>query len=58
MYMQGFSCKVTDVVSDRRLAEAKPPVPCKHDRRKCVKGAKQIIAWHRKLTSQQCCEVC
>jgi hypothetical protein len=48
MYMQGFKCKVTDSVSNIPVAEAQPPIPCKEDQSKCVKGAKQIIAWHRK----------
>jgi hypothetical protein len=49
IYMQGFKCKVTNVTSDKKLAKAKSPVPCKDDQGKCVKGAKQIIVWHRKL---------
>lgn len=53
MYMQGFKCMVTNVVSDRELAEAKPPVPCKDDRRECVQGAKQMIAWHRESSLQE-----
>lgn len=46
--MQGFRCRVTNVTSEKRLERAKPPIPCKGEPGNCVKGAKQIIVWHRK----------
>jgi hypothetical protein len=53
MYMQGFRCKVTDVVSGRQLAEARPPVLCRDDETQCVQGAKQMIAWNRESNSRE-----
>ena len=47
MYMHGFKCKVTGAKSTTPLASAKPPVYCKDDRNKCVKGAKQMVVWHQ-----------
>jgi len=52
MYMQNFKCNVTGSTSTKRLAlPAKPPVYCADDSSKCVKGAKQMIAWNRKMFS-------
>lgn len=47
--MANYKCHVTGSSSSRRLAAAKAPVFCKNDQSKCVKGAKQMIAWNRKL---------
>ena len=46
-YMQGFKCKVTGATSNIPLAKPKAPVYCPDDASKCVKGAKQMIAWHQ-----------
>jgi hypothetical protein len=51
MYMQGYKCNVTQTTSRVPVAEARPPVPCAGDASACVKGAKQIIAWHREFFS-------
>ncbi|KAF2873919.1 hypothetical protein BDV95DRAFT_489724 [Massariosphaeria phaeospora] len=49
MYMQGFKCKVTQAQhSAAPLAKAQPPVFCEDDQSKCVKGAKQMLAWQQK----------
>ncbi|KAF2763167.1 hypothetical protein EJ05DRAFT_447590 [Pseudovirgaria hyperparasitica] len=49
MYMQGHKCKVTGAKpTAKKLAAAKPPVYCEGDASKCVKGAKQMIAWNQK----------
>jgi hypothetical protein len=48
MYMQGFKCKVTGAVSQVPLAAAQPPVYCENRPNKCVRGAKQMLAWHQK----------
>lgn len=47
-YMQGFKCKVTGATSTKTLAKAQIPVYCEDDQSKCVKGAKQMLAWHQK----------
>ncbi|KAF2648640.1 hypothetical protein K491DRAFT_567068, partial [Lophiostoma macrostomum CBS 122681] len=47
MYMQGFKCKVTNATSTKSLAAPKAPVFCADDESKCVKGAKQMIAWQQ-----------
>ncbi|KAI9045977.1 lignocellulolytic auxiliary activity family 14 protein [Aspergillus affinis] len=48
MYMQGFKCHVTGATSSNPLSSAKPPKYCADDESKCVKGAKQMIAWNQK----------
>ena len=45
--MQGFKCNVTGATSTARLAKAKAPVYCADDASKCVRGAKQMIAWNQ-----------
>lgn len=45
--MANYKCHVTGSNSNRRLAAAKAPVYCDNDKSKCVKGAKQMIAWNR-----------
>ncbi|KAF2006787.1 hypothetical protein P154DRAFT_517813 [Amniculicola lignicola CBS 123094] len=47
MYMQGFKCKVTGATSIVPVAKAQPPVYCAGEPSKCVKGAKQMIAWNQ-----------
>ncbi|KAI1091240.1 hypothetical protein F5B19DRAFT_493621 [Rostrohypoxylon terebratum] len=46
MYMQNLRCHVTNSQSTKKVAAAKPPVLC-GDKTPCVKGAKQMIAWHQ-----------
>ncbi|KAF2799823.1 hypothetical protein K505DRAFT_190074, partial [Melanomma pulvis-pyrius CBS 109.77] len=48
MYMQGFKCKVTNAKSTAPLAKAQVPAYCADDQSKCVKGAKQMLAWHQR----------
>ncbi|KAF2267182.1 hypothetical protein CC78DRAFT_92548 [Lojkania enalia] len=48
MYMQGFKCKVTGATSTSPLSKAQVPAFCEDDQSKCVKGAKQMLAWHQK----------
>ncbi|KAB8230287.1 lignocellulolytic auxiliary activity family 14 protein [Aspergillus alliaceus] len=48
MYMQGFRCNVTGASSSKALAPAKAPIYCEGDSSKCVRGAKQMIAWNQK----------
>lgn len=45
--MQGFKCRVTNVESTTPLAKAQAPVYCENDKTKCVRGAKQMLAWHQ-----------
>ncbi|KAH7383770.1 hypothetical protein BKA66DRAFT_417129 [Pyrenochaeta sp. MPI-SDFR-AT-0127] len=48
MYMQGFKCNVTNASPTAApLAKAQVPVYCESDPSKCVKGAKQMLAWHQ-----------
>ncbi|KAJ4350001.1 uncharacterized protein N0V89_008622 [Didymosphaeria variabile] len=47
MYMQPYKCKVTNAKSTTPVAKAQAPVYCADDISKCVKGAKQMIAWHQ-----------
>ncbi|KAK5989550.1 hypothetical protein PT974_11077 [Cladobotryum mycophilum] len=47
MYMQPYKCHVTNSSSNRRVAPAKAPVYCANDQSKCVRGAKQMIAWNQ-----------
>ncbi|KAK4178044.1 WSC domain-containing protein [Triangularia setosa] len=48
MYMQNFRCHVTGSTSVRRLGAAQPPVYCANNPSTCVKGPKQMIAWHQR----------
>ena len=48
MYMANYRCHVTGSTSTKQLALAKAPVYCGDNSSKCVKGAKQMIAWNRK----------
>jgi hypothetical protein len=45
--MAGSKCMVTNATSTTPLAKAQPPVYCADDASKCVKGAKQMIAWNQ-----------
>ncbi|KAH4029569.1 hypothetical protein HBI56_131270 [Parastagonospora nodorum] len=48
MYMQGFKCNVTGASPTAKpLAKAQVPVYCENEPAKCVKGAKQMLAWHQ-----------
>lgn len=49
--MANYKCHVTGSSSSRQLAPAKPPAYCANDQSKCVAGAKQMVAWNRKLPS-------
>ena len=44
IYMHPYRCKVSGA-GTRQLAPAKAPVWCEDDATKCLKGAKQMIAW-------------
>jgi hypothetical protein len=47
--MQGFKCKVTNASPTALpLAAAQVPTYCADDASTCVKGAKQMLAWHQK----------
>lgn len=48
MYMQNHRCKVTGSTSTKKLGTPKPPVWCRDDPAKCVRGPKQMMAWNRK----------
>jgi hypothetical protein len=46
--MQGFKCNVTGASSTAKpLAKAQAPVYCEREPEKCVKGAKQMLAWRQ-----------
>ncbi|KAF2832451.1 hypothetical protein CC86DRAFT_280425 [Ophiobolus disseminans] len=48
MYMQGFKCNVTGASPTAKpLAKAQVPVYCENEPEKCVKGPKQMLAWHQ-----------
>ncbi|KAF2020131.1 hypothetical protein BU24DRAFT_448473 [Aaosphaeria arxii CBS 175.79] len=48
MYMERFDCEVINAKDDALdLAKAQAPVYCEDDQSKCVKGAKQMLAWHQ-----------
>lgn len=49
--MQGLKCNVTGATSTSPLAAAQAPVYCEDDKTKCVKGAKQMLVWHRTYPS-------
>jgi hypothetical protein len=47
-YMQGFKCNVTNASpAAAPLAKAQVPVFCGNESDKCLKGAKQMLAWHQ-----------
>lgn len=45
--MAGYKCNVTGSTSSKKVAPAQVPVYCADDSNKCVKGAKQMIAFNR-----------
>lgn len=45
MYMTGFNCNVSGGNANAKIGAPKPPVYCKGDKNKCVKGAKQPEYW-------------
>jgi hypothetical protein len=46
--MQGFKCNVTNTSPTAKpLAKAQVPVYCENEPERCVKGAKQMLAWHQ-----------
>lgn len=45
--MQNFYCNVVGSTSTKKLAPAQPPKWCADDQTKCVKGAKQMLAWNQ-----------
>jgi hypothetical protein len=48
MYMAGYKCQVTGATSTAPLAlPVKPPIYYGDDATKCVKGAKQMMAWNQ-----------
>ncbi|CAI6334187.1 unnamed protein product [Periconia digitata] len=47
LYMQPYKCNVTQASSNIPVAKAQPPVYCADDKSKCVKGAKQMIAYYQ-----------
>jgi hypothetical protein len=47
-YMQGFKCTVTGASPTAKLlAKAQVPIYCENEPEKCIKGAKQMLAWHQ-----------
>lgn len=62
-YMANYRCHVTGAKATgaKKVAAAKPAMCCASDSTKCVKGAKQLLAWHRKtenLHSPDCGNPC
>lgn len=47
--MAGYKCDVTESTSTKKVAPAQVPVYCEDDETKCVKGAKQMIAFNRMI---------
>lgn len=45
MFMTYHRCKVVNTKTFKKIGKPKPPVPCRSDRTKCVKGAKNPIYW-------------
>ncbi|CAI7630450.1 unnamed protein product [Penicillium crustosum] len=48
MYMAGYKCNVTGSTSSKKVAPAQVAVYCEDDSTKCVKGAKQMVAFNQK----------
>ena len=48
-YMAGYKCNVTGSTSSKQVAPAQVAAYCEGDSTKCVKGAKQMIAFNRKI---------
>lgn len=47
--MAGYKCNVTGSTSTKKVAPAQVAVHCENDATKCVKGAKQMIAFNRMI---------
>ena len=47
--MAGYKCNVTGSTSSKKVATAQVAVHCEDDATKCVKGAKQMIAFNRTI---------
>ncbi|KAI3149179.1 CAZyme family AA14 [Penicillium roqueforti] len=47
MYMAGYKCNVTGSTSSKQVAPAQVAAYCEDDSTKCVKGAKQMIAFNQ-----------
>jgi hypothetical protein len=45
--MAGYKCNVTGSTSSKKVAAAQVATYCADDTSKCVKGAKQMIAFNR-----------
>lgn len=45
--MAGYKCNVTGSTSSKKVASAQVAAYCADDTSKCVKGAKQMIAFNR-----------
>jgi hypothetical protein len=50
--MAGYKCNVTGSTSTKKVAPAQVAVHCEDDETKCVKGAKQMIAFNRMISHQ------
>lgn len=48
-YMAGYKCNVTGSTSSKKVAPAQVAVYCEDDSTKCVKGAKQMVAFNRTI---------
>ena len=48
-YMAGYKCNVTGSTSSKKIAAAQVAAYCEEDTSKCVKGAKQMIAFNRTI---------
>jgi hypothetical protein len=48
--MAGYKCNVTGSTSTKKVAPAQVAVYCEDDATKCVKGAKQMIAFNRMIS--------
>lgn len=47
--MAGYKCNVTGSTSSKKVAPAQVAAYCEDDSIKCVKGAKQMVAFNRKI---------
>ena len=48
--MAGYKCNVTGSTSTKKVAPAQVAAYCEDDSTKCVQGAKQMIAFNRKIS--------
>lgn len=49
-YMAGYKCNVTGSTSSKKVATAQVAKYCEDNNDGCVKGAKQMIAFNRKIS--------